>query len=78
MRKVYVLIGSEDGPMGTFSSHKRAVEAAIDYCLEGHFASTPPPNVNDSEHCTLVAGLSNTAEIRKDLILNHWHFRHII
>tara|TARA_Y100000996_G_scaffold405278_1_gene380271 strand:- start:1350 stop:1583 length:234 start_codon:yes stop_codon:yes gene_type:complete len=74
MKNVYLLVGSEDGPMGIFSSHKKALAAAIDYCSQTHFESTPPPIVNDTKYCTLVSGLNASAEIRKDISLNYWHF----
>lgn len=70
MRNLYLLVGSEDGPMGIFSSHKKALAAAIDYCTTD---PADPPSVEDTKYHTSIYGTGIHAEIRKDLSLNYWH-----
>jgi hypothetical protein len=69
MKNVYLMVGSECGPMGIFSSHKKALAAAIDYCTTDE---DDPPSVNDTKYHTSIYGTDLSAEIYKDFILNRY------
>tara|TARA_R110002072_G_scaffold31994_8_gene98257 strand:+ start:94 stop:336 length:243 start_codon:yes stop_codon:yes gene_type:complete len=69
MKNIYVLSGSEDGPMGVFSSHKKALAAAIDYCTTD---PANPPSVTDTKYHTSIYGTDVSAEVYKDFIVNRY------
>ena len=69
MRNVYLMVGSEDGPMGIFSSHKKALAAAIDYCTTDE---DDPPAVDNTSFHTYIYGTVLTAEIYKSFRLNRY------
>ena len=74
-KQLYLVVGSEDGPIGIFSSHAKALVVAIRYA--GAFADEDSqemkPVVTSTEYVTTVAGL-NFVEIRKDFELNAAYF----
>tara|TARA_R110000824_G_scaffold3241_1_gene15376 strand:- start:12375 stop:12605 length:231 start_codon:yes stop_codon:yes gene_type:complete len=74
-KKLYLVIGSEDGPIGIFSSHSKALVAAIKYAnpfneLDGQELA---PTVTKTKYVTTVSG-RNFVEIRNDLDLNVDYF----
>ncbi len=74
-KKLYLVIGSEDGPIGIFSSHSKALVVAVKYAgtfneIDGQEFT---PTVTKTKYVTTVSG-RNFVEIRNDLDLNVDYF----
>lgn len=63
---IYVIIGSEDGYLATFSSKKKAIEYATNYVLGGEEGDV---EINEYDHGIYLYGNDRvTADIHKDKI----------